>query len=84
MIKINSITCKNFLSVGAVTQSVKFNNPLTLILGSNLDLGGDSAGSKNGTGKCIGVNTMVKLRNSQTGEIFEISIGELYNAASDQ
>jgi hypothetical protein len=84
MIKINYITAKNFLSIGAVTQSVKFDQNLTLILGSNLDLGGDDAGSKNGVGKCLGINTKVKLRNSQTSEIFEITVGELYNAAMEQ
>lgn len=47
---IKNITLKNFLSVGAVTQSVDFNRTdLTLILGENLDLGGD--GARNGTGK---------------------------------
>jgi DNA repair exonuclease SbcCD ATPase subunit len=50
MIKIKTLTCKNFLSVGQVTQSVDFDrNDLTLILGINLDLGGD--GARNGTGK---------------------------------
>lgn len=50
MIKIKTLTLKNFLSIGAVTQSVNFDNQnLTLILGENLDLGGD--GAKNGTGK---------------------------------
>jgi DNA repair exonuclease SbcCD ATPase subunit len=50
MITLKTLTLKNFLSVGAVTQSVDFNNQnLTLILGENLDLGGD--GAKNGTGK---------------------------------
>ena len=47
---LKNITLKNFLSVGAVTQSVDFNRTdLTLILGENLDLGGD--GARNGTGK---------------------------------
>jgi hypothetical protein len=50
MIKIKTLTLRNFLSVGAVTQHVNFDNQnLTLILGENLDLGGD--GAKNGTGK---------------------------------
>jgi DNA repair exonuclease SbcCD ATPase subunit len=50
MIKLKTITVKNFLSVGQVTQSVNFDrNDLTLILGINLDLGGD--GARNGTGK---------------------------------
>jgi DNA repair exonuclease SbcCD ATPase subunit len=50
MIKIKKLTLRNFLSIGAVTQTVDFDNQnLTLILGENLDLGGD--GAKNGTGK---------------------------------
>jgi DNA repair exonuclease SbcCD ATPase subunit len=49
-IKLKTISVKNFLSVGQVTQSVDFDrNDLTLILGINLDLGGD--GARNGTGK---------------------------------
>lgn len=45
-----SITLKNFLSIGAVSQAVSFDKKdLTLILGENLDLGGN--GSRNGCGK---------------------------------
>ena len=45
-----NITLRNFLSIGAVTQAVNFDSKeLTLILGENLDLGGD--GARNGTGK---------------------------------
>lgn len=41
---------KNFLSVGAITQSVDLTkNGITLVLGENLDLGGN--GSRNGVGK---------------------------------
>jgi DNA repair exonuclease SbcCD ATPase subunit len=47
---IKNLTLKNFLSIGAVTQAVNFDRKdLTLILGENLDLGGD--GARNGTGK---------------------------------
>jgi len=50
MITIKNITLRNFLSIGAVTQAVDFDRKdLTLILGENLDLGGD--GARNGTGK---------------------------------
>lgn len=50
MIKIKTLTAKNFLSIGAVAQTVDFDNQnLTLVLGENLDLGGD--GSRNGVGK---------------------------------
>jgi DNA repair exonuclease SbcCD ATPase subunit len=47
---LKNITLKNFLSIGAVCQAVNFDQQeLTLILGENLDLGGD--GARNGTGK---------------------------------
>jgi DNA repair exonuclease SbcCD ATPase subunit len=50
MIILKNITLRNFLSIGAVTQAVNFDSKeLTLILGENLDLGGD--GARNGTGK---------------------------------
>lgn len=50
MIKLKNITLRNFLSVGSVTQAIDLDNQeLTLILGENLDLGGD--GARNGTGK---------------------------------
>jgi len=57
MLIIKNITLKNFMSVGNVTQAVHFNNAgLTLVLGNNLDLGGD--GSRNGTGKTTIVNAL--------------------------
>lgn len=50
MIVLKNITLRNFLSIGQVTQAVDFDKKdLTLILGENLDLGGD--GARNGTGK---------------------------------
>lgn len=50
MITLKNITLKNFLSIGQVTQAVNFESKdLTLILGQNLDLGGEV--SRNGTGK---------------------------------
>lgn len=56
-IKIKSVTAKNFLSIGNVTQSVNLDrNDLTLILGENLDLGGDDSGARNGTGKSALLN----------------------------
>lgn len=49
-ITFKNITLKNFLSTGQVTQAISFDKKeLTLILGENLDLGGD--GARNGTGK---------------------------------
>ena len=45
MIKIKSLTVKNFMSVGNTTQGVDFNKQqLTLVLGENLDKGGDDSG----------------------------------------
>jgi len=45
------------MSVGNVTQAVHFDNAgLTLVLGNNLDLGGD--GSRNGTGKTTIINAL--------------------------
>jgi len=57
MLIIKNITVKNFMSVGNVTQAVHFDNAgLTLVLGNNLDLGGD--GSRNGTGKTTIINAL--------------------------
>jgi len=57
MITIKDLTVKNFMSVGNVTQAVRFtNNGLTLVLGNNVDLGGD--GSRNGTGKTTIINAL--------------------------
>ena len=57
--KIKSLTVKNFLSVGNQTQAVDFDKEhLTLVLGENLDLGGDDSGSRNGTGKTTIVNAL--------------------------
>jgi DNA repair exonuclease SbcCD ATPase subunit len=45
--------------VGNVTQAVDFNREqLTLVLGENLDQGGDDTGSRNGTGKTTIVNAL--------------------------
>ena len=59
MFKIKNITVKNFLSVGNQTQAVSFDKEhLTLVLGENVDLGGDDSGSRNGTGKTTMVNAL--------------------------
>lgn len=51
MVKYKNITLKNFLSTGQVTQAINLDQKeVTLILGENLDSGGDSA-SRNGVGK---------------------------------
>ena len=57
MIHIKNLTVKNFMSVGAATQAIDFDRKdLTLVLGENLDLGGD--GSRNGTGKTTIINAL--------------------------
>jgi DNA repair exonuclease SbcCD ATPase subunit len=57
MIQIKNLTVKKFMSVGAATQGIDFDrNDLTLVLGENLDLGGD--GSRNGTGKTTIINAL--------------------------
>ena len=58
-IKIKDLTVKNFMSVGNQTQAVNFaQQNLTLVLGENLDQGGDDSGSRNGTGKTTIVNAL--------------------------
>ena len=57
MIKIKNLTVKNFMSVGNQTQAIDFDKgQLTLVLGENLDLGGDDSGARNGTGKTTIIN----------------------------
>ena len=59
MFKIKNITVKNFMSVGNQTQAVDFDKEhLTLVLGENVDLGGDDSGSRNGTGKTTMINAL--------------------------
>lgn len=56
---IKNLTVRNFMSVGNQTQAVNFKKQaLTLVLGSNLDLGGDDTGSRNGTGKTTIINAL--------------------------
>ncbi len=57
MIKFKNLTIKNFMSVGNVTQGLRMNKyGLTLVLGNNLDMGGD--GARNGVGKTTMVNAL--------------------------
>ncbi len=77
MLKLKTITIKNFMSVGAVTQSLDFeSSDLVLVLGENIDLGGNSA--RNGVGKCVCADTMVTVRDTRTGEIKQVTMEELY------
>jgi DNA repair exonuclease SbcCD ATPase subunit len=57
VLKIKNVSARNFMSIGAQTQAVNFeNSQLTLVLGHNLDLGGE--GSRNGTGKTTIINAL--------------------------
>lgn len=57
MLKLHGLTIKNFMSIGNVTQSVVFSNDdLVLVLGENLDLGGND--NRNGVGKSTIVNAL--------------------------
>ena len=57
MIKIKNLSIKNFMSIGNQTQAVDFEKEqLTLVLGENIDQGGDDSGSRNGTGKTTIIN----------------------------
>jgi DNA repair exonuclease SbcCD ATPase subunit len=58
-LKIKDLTVKNFMSVGNTTQAVHFDRQdLTLVLGENMDLGGDDSGARNGTGKTTIINAL--------------------------
>jgi len=47
------------MSVGNSTQAVSFDrDDLTLVLGKNIDLGGDDSGARNGTGKTTIINAL--------------------------
>jgi len=57
MITFKNIAIRNFISVGNVTQALRLDqHGLTLVLGNNLDLGGD--GSRNGVGKSTILNAL--------------------------
>jgi DNA repair exonuclease SbcCD ATPase subunit len=59
LFKIKYLTVKNFMSVGNSTQAVNFDRKdLTLVLGENIDLGGDDTGARNGTGKTTIINAL--------------------------
>lgn len=57
MITLKTITMKNFLSVGNVVQAVNLDTKdITLVLGENLDLGGND--NRNGCGKTTILNAL--------------------------
>lgn len=57
MLQLKGLTIKNFMSIGNVTQSINFSkDDLVLVLGENLDLGGND--NRNGVGKSTIVNAL--------------------------
>ena len=57
MLTLKSLTIRNFLSIGNITQCISFNtHDLVLVLGENLDLGGND--NRNGVGKSAIVNAL--------------------------
>lgn len=73
-IKFKSISLRNFLSFGNFEQTFYLDTgSTTSITGENIDIGGS-----NGSGKCVCINTKIKIRNRRTGEIQECTVGELY------
>ena len=59
MLTIKQLTVKNFMSVGNQAQAIDFSNKsLVLVIGENMDLGGDDAGARNGTGKTTIINAL--------------------------
>jgi len=59
MLTIRDLTVKNFMSVGNHTQAINFaDKHLVLVIGENMDLGGDDAGARNGTGKTTIINAI--------------------------
>ena len=59
MLTIKTLNVKNFLSVGNQAQSINFEGKnLVLVIGENMDLGGDDAGARNGTGKTTIINAI--------------------------
>ena len=59
MLTVKTLTVKNFLSVGNQTQAINFQGKhLVLVIGENIDLGGDDAGARNGTGKTTIINAI--------------------------
>jgi DNA repair exonuclease SbcCD ATPase subunit len=59
MITIKTLKMRNFLSIGNQMQIINFNRKeLVLVLGENLDLGGEELGQRNGSGKTSLLNAL--------------------------
>jgi len=67
MINFSKIKFKNFLSYGNAFTEIELNVAnKTLLCG------------RNGFGKCVDINTPIRIQNTNSGEILELTIGELY------
>jgi len=59
MLKLKTLSLKNFLSTGNQTQTINLDqHGLTLVLGENLDTTGDPNSSRNGAGKTAILNAL--------------------------
>jgi DNA repair exonuclease SbcCD ATPase subunit len=60
MLKLKSLTLKNFMSFGNVKQTLSLDTEnLTLVLGDNLDVPSNSGSSRNGVGKSSVLNAIM-------------------------
>lgn len=81
MLNIKNVTIKNFMSVGQVTQVVNFNEEeLILILGENLDQGGND--SRNGCGKTSIMNALSYVMFGEA--IVKIKMDNLINKVNNK
>jgi fused signal recognition particle receptor len=70
------------MSVGNATQAVNFDRKdLTLVLGENLDLGGDDSGARNGTGKTTSVAKLA-ANISNSGNRVLLGAADTFRAAA--
>ena len=77
---LEKLIIRNFLSFGNNYTEIDLSVPgSTLINGENID-----TNSANGAGKCVCGDTLINIRNKETGEIVSISIRELYEKVSQQ
>ncbi len=75
MIKINSMIIKNFMSIGNVSQAINFSKEeLVLVLGENLDLGGND--NRNGVGKAQPLYAKIKTPDGWTS-MGDVKIGDM-------
>ena len=83
IIEFKELTVRNFLSSGNVTQLLHLNKEhLTLVLGENIDLGGEGSGQRNGVGKSLICNAIsyaffgVALNNIRKDNLINLTNGK--------